>query len=90
MGSVPFVTRRTATATRHAPRSPGAGQQNLSQDELGRVAKVPTSTIFSSTIALDLPDEAGRLAMLRLHSARVPTVGVGLDEVARARWALVG
>jgi SpoVK/Ycf46/Vps4 family AAA+-type ATPase len=32
---------------------------------------------------LGLPDEAGRLAMLRLHTARMPTVAVRLDELAR-------
>ena len=38
---------------------------------------------LSRTIVLGLPDEEGRLAMLRLHSARMPTVGVRLDELAR-------
>jgi transitional endoplasmic reticulum ATPase len=38
---------------------------------------------LSRTILLGLPDEAGRLAMLRLHTARMPTVGVRLDEIAR-------
>jgi len=38
---------------------------------------------LSRTIILGLPDEAGRLAMLRLHSARMPTVGVRLEELAR-------
>jgi transitional endoplasmic reticulum ATPase len=38
---------------------------------------------LSRTVVLGLPDEAGRLAMLRLHSARMPTVAVRLDEVAR-------
>ena len=38
---------------------------------------------LSRTIVLGLPDEAGRLAMLRLHSARMPTVGVRLEELAR-------
>ena len=37
---------------------------------------------LSRTIFLGLPDEAGRLAMLRLHTARMPTVGVRLDELA--------
>jgi transitional endoplasmic reticulum ATPase len=37
---------------------------------------------LSRTIVLGLPDEAGRLAMLRLHTARMPTVGVSLDELA--------
>ena len=32
---------------------------------------------------LGLPDEAGRLAVLRLHSARMPTVGVRFEELAR-------
>ena len=32
---------------------------------------------------LGLPDEAGRLAVLKLHTARMPTVGVRLDELAR-------
>jgi transitional endoplasmic reticulum ATPase len=39
---------------------------------------------LSRTIVLGLPDESGRLALLRLQSARMPTVGVRLDEVARA------
>ena len=30
------------------------------------------------------PDEAGRLAMLKLHTARMPTVGVRLEELAAA------
>ncbi len=38
---------------------------------------------LSRTIVLGLPDEAGRLAMLRLHSARMPTVAVDLEEIAR-------
>jgi transitional endoplasmic reticulum ATPase len=39
---------------------------------------------LSRTILLGLPDETGRLAMLRLHTARMPTVGVRLDELAAA------
>jgi transitional endoplasmic reticulum ATPase len=38
---------------------------------------------LSRTIFLGLPDEAGRLAIIRLYSARMPTVGVRLDEIAR-------
>jgi transitional endoplasmic reticulum ATPase len=38
---------------------------------------------LSRTIVLGLPDEAGRLAMLRLHTARMPTVAVRLDDLAR-------
>jgi transitional endoplasmic reticulum ATPase len=38
---------------------------------------------LSRTVVLGLPDEDGRLAMLRLHSARMPTVGVRLDELAK-------
>ena len=38
---------------------------------------------LSRTIVLGLPDEAGRLAMLRLHTARMPTVAVRLEEIAR-------
>ncbi len=38
---------------------------------------------LSRTIVLGLPDEAGRLAILRLHTARMPTVGVSLEELAR-------
>jgi len=38
---------------------------------------------LSRTIVLGLPDEAGRLAVLKLHTARMPTVGVRLDELAR-------
>jgi transitional endoplasmic reticulum ATPase len=37
---------------------------------------------LSRTIVLGLPDEADRLAMLRLHTARMPTVGVDLAELA--------
>jgi transitional endoplasmic reticulum ATPase len=37
---------------------------------------------LSRTIFLGLPNEAGRLAMLKLHTARMPTVGVRLDELA--------
>jgi transitional endoplasmic reticulum ATPase len=39
---------------------------------------------LSRTIVLGLPDESGRLAMLRLHSARMPTVAVRLEELAGA------
>ncbi|HEX2044274.1 MAG TPA: AAA family ATPase [Gaiellaceae bacterium] len=38
---------------------------------------------LSRTIVLGLPDEEGRLAILRLHSARMPTVAVDLEELAR-------
>ena len=38
---------------------------------------------LSRTIVLGLPDEEGRLAMLRLHTARMPTVGVRLEDLAR-------
>src|SRR3954454_24363225 len=37
---------------------------------------------LSRTIVLGLPDEADRLAMLRLHTARMPTVGVDLAALA--------
>ncbi|WP_205698582.1 AAA family ATPase [Conexibacter sp. SYSU D00693] len=37
---------------------------------------------LSRTIVLGLPDELGRLAILRLHTARMPTVGVDLDVLA--------
>jgi transitional endoplasmic reticulum ATPase len=37
---------------------------------------------LSRTIVLGLPDAAGRLAILRLHTARMPTVGVDLEELA--------
>ena len=37
---------------------------------------------LSRTIFLGLPDEAGRLAMLKLHTARMPTVGVRFEELA--------
>ncbi|MDQ3857570.1 MAG: AAA family ATPase [Actinomycetota bacterium] len=37
---------------------------------------------LSRTIVLGLPDEPGRLAILRLHTARMPTVGVRLEELA--------
>ena len=38
---------------------------------------------LSRTIVLGLPDEGGRLAILKLHTARMPTVGVRLEELAR-------
>jgi transitional endoplasmic reticulum ATPase len=38
---------------------------------------------LSRTIVLGLPDEPGRLALLRLGTARMPTVGVRLEELAR-------
>ncbi|MDQ3103310.1 MAG: AAA family ATPase, partial [Actinomycetota bacterium] len=38
---------------------------------------------LSRTILLGLPDEAGRLAILQLNTARMPTVSVRLDELAR-------
>jgi transitional endoplasmic reticulum ATPase len=38
---------------------------------------------LSRTIILGLPDEPGRLALLCLYTARMPTVGVRLDELAR-------
>jgi len=38
---------------------------------------------LSRTIVLGLPNEAGRLAMLRLHTARMPTVGVSFEELAQ-------
>ena len=39
---------------------------------------------LSRTIVLALPDEAARLAILKLNVARMPTVGVRLDELAQA------
>jgi ATP-dependent 26S proteasome regulatory subunit len=39
---------------------------------------------LSRTIMLGLPDEAGRLALLRLYAARMPTVAVRLEEIAAA------
>ncbi len=38
---------------------------------------------LSRTIVLGLPDEAARLAILKLNTARMPTVGVRLDELSR-------
>jgi cell division protease FtsH len=38
---------------------------------------------LSRTIVLGLPDEEGRLAILRLNTARMPTVDVRLDGLAR-------
>ena len=38
---------------------------------------------LSRTIMLGLPDEEGRLALLRLNAARMPTVAVRLEEIAR-------
>jgi len=37
---------------------------------------------LSRTIVLGLPDEAGRVAILRLHTVRMPTVGVDLEALA--------
>jgi transitional endoplasmic reticulum ATPase len=39
---------------------------------------------LSRTIVLGLPDEAGRLEILRLFTARMPTVAVDLEALARA------
>ncbi|MDQ3777445.1 MAG: AAA family ATPase, partial [Actinomycetota bacterium] len=39
---------------------------------------------LSRTIVLGLPDEEGRRKILALHTARMPTVGVQFDELARA------
>ena len=39
---------------------------------------------LSRTIVLGLPDEAGRLAILKLYTARMPTLDVSLEEIARA------
>jgi transitional endoplasmic reticulum ATPase len=39
---------------------------------------------LSRTIVLGLPDEAGRIAILRLHTARMPTVGVDLEDLSAA------
>jgi transitional endoplasmic reticulum ATPase len=38
---------------------------------------------LSRTIVLGLPDEPGRLAILGLYTARMPTVGVSLEDIAR-------
>jgi transitional endoplasmic reticulum ATPase len=38
---------------------------------------------LSRTIVLGLPDEPGRLAILRLYTGRMPTVGVALEDLAR-------
>jgi transitional endoplasmic reticulum ATPase len=38
---------------------------------------------LSRTIVLGLPDQEGREAILRLHAARMPTVGVDLAEIAK-------
>jgi transitional endoplasmic reticulum ATPase len=38
---------------------------------------------LSRTIVLGLPDEPGRLAILRLYTARMPTVGVDIATLAR-------
>lgn len=37
---------------------------------------------LSRTIILGLPDEPGRLAILRLRTARMPTVDLRLEELA--------
>jgi transitional endoplasmic reticulum ATPase len=38
---------------------------------------------LSRTIVLGLPDEEGRRAILHLHTTRMPTIAVRLDELAR-------
>ena len=38
---------------------------------------------LSRTVVLGLPDEQGRLAILRLHSQRMPTRAVDLEDIAR-------
>jgi transitional endoplasmic reticulum ATPase len=43
---------------------------------------------LSRTIVLGLPDEQARLAMLRLQTARMPTVAVELEELAAATEGL--
>jgi transitional endoplasmic reticulum ATPase len=43
---------------------------------------------LSRTIVLGLPDEEGRLAILRLFTARMPTVAVDLETLARATGGL--
>jgi SpoVK/Ycf46/Vps4 family AAA+-type ATPase len=43
---------------------------------------------LSRTIVLGLPDEEGRRAMLCLNTARMPTVAVRYDELARATEGL--
>jgi transitional endoplasmic reticulum ATPase len=43
---------------------------------------------LSRTIVLGLPHEEGRLALLRLYTARMPTVAVRLDELARTTEGL--
>ena len=39
---------------------------------------------LSRTIFLGLPDQAARVALVRLHTARMPTVGVRYEELAAA------
>jgi transitional endoplasmic reticulum ATPase len=43
---------------------------------------------LSRTVVLGLPDEPARLAILRLHSARMPTVDVDLEALAAATEGL--
>ncbi len=43
---------------------------------------------LSRTIVLGLPDEAGRLAILKLYTARMPTMDVSLDAIARTTGGL--
>lgn len=38
---------------------------------------------LSRTIVLGVPDERGRLAILSMYTARMPTVGISLEELAR-------
>jgi transitional endoplasmic reticulum ATPase len=38
---------------------------------------------LSRTIVLGVPDEPGRLAILSMYTARMPTVGISLEELAR-------
>jgi transitional endoplasmic reticulum ATPase len=43
---------------------------------------------LSRTIVLGLPDEAGRLAILKLYTARMPTVDVSLESLAERTGGL--
>jgi hypothetical protein len=70
----------------------GAGSRCDADGALAAVEKVCDDQLdpallrggrLSRTIVLGLPDEHRRLAILRLYAARMPTVGVSLEELAR-------
>ena len=82
-------TRTTATSTSSSAEIDGvAGQRGVFIiGATNRPDQLDPALLrggrLSRTIMLGLPDEAGRLALLRLNAARMPTVAVRLEEIAR-------